>query len=278
MSSKLPAKFRKLDDGAWLDMLIKSISVPRIDGVDFPGFPPEAVQITFNGNANESSLREAFKFFVLTKKYSREFSKRLTSRSRFLDFGCGWGRLLRFFWKEIDEGNLYGCDVNSWILDVCRSLSMPGQIDLITPLGTLPYPQGHFDNIIAHSVFTHLPERVHLHAMRELARVSRRGCVFCLTLEPRRFIDEVANLPAEANDERSRALKAHQPRVSQYLEAFDSGNLAFMPTNKGVEDTYGDAVVPLAYIEREWSPYFRVRAYIDDPAVHWQAVLVVQRL
>jgi ubiquinone/menaquinone biosynthesis C-methylase UbiE len=189
MSSKLPAKYRKLDDDAWLALLIRSISTPRIDGVEFPGFPPEAVQVRFNGSANEATLRLAFNFYMLVKRYAQELSVPLAAASRFLDFGCGWGRYLRFFWKEIDEDDLYGCDVNSMIVDTCRSLKVPGQIDLITPLGTLPYPDGFFNGMIAHSVFSHLPQKVHLHAMRELARVAHPGCIFCLTLESRRFID-----------------------------------------------------------------------------------------
>jgi hypothetical protein len=73
-------------------------------------------------------------------------------------------------------------------------------------------------------------------------------------------------------------LSAHKPDVPRFYEDFDSGNMVFMPTNKGVEETYGDAVVPLPFIEREWSPYFKVHAYIDDPQIYRQAVLVVQRL
>jgi len=278
MKSKLPDSIKNLSDEKWLDILIKSISTPVISGLQFPGFPPPELQAQFVGSSNEKTLREAFAFYKLVKENTKKLDNPLRQESHFLDFGCGWGRYLRFFWKDVDEANLFGCDVNQFIVDTCHSLNIPGQIDWIHPEGTLPYPDGYFDTIMAYSVFTHLPEKIHLHWMRELARVARPNCVFCLTIEPRRFIDFIGNIPADTDVDWYRGLSRHKPRVTEFLQTYDSGNLVFMPTNKGVEDTYGDAVVPLSFIKREWGSYFKVCAYIDDPQKFWQAVLIVQRL
>ena len=81
----------------------------------------------------------------------------------------------------------------------------------------------------------------------------------------------------QTSQEWHKALAMHKPHVPEYYETYDSGELVFMPTNRGAEDTYGDAVVPLSYIERKWSPYFEVDTYIDDPGQFWQAVLAVRR-
>jgi Methyltransferase domain. len=278
MKSKLPDSIKNLSDEKWLDILIKSISTPVINGLQFPGFPPPELQAQFVGSSNEKTLREAFAFYKLVKENTKKLDNPLRQESHFLDFGCGWGRYLRFFWKDVDEDNLFGCDVNQFIVDTCHSLNIPGQIDWIHPEGTLPYSDGYFDTIMAYSVFTHLPEKIHLHWMRELARVARPNCVFCLTIEPRRFIDFIGNIPADTDVDWYRGLSRHKPRVTEFLQTYDSGNLVFMPTNKGVEDTYGDAVVPLSFIKREWGSYFKVCAYIDDPQKFWQAVLIVQRL
>jgi hypothetical protein len=64
------------------------------------------------------------------------------------------------------------------------------------------------------------------------------------------------------------------------LEAFDAGNFVYLPTGGGdyrPKNTYGDAVVPIAFIEKHWSPYFDIVEYLDDPRSFWQAVLVVRR-
>ena len=278
MKSKLPDSIRKLDNQQWLDTLINSVSTPVIEGVEFPGFPSQELQTRFVGSSNETTLREAFTFYEFLKESTQKLGNPLQQESRFLDFGCGWGRFLRFFWKDVDEGNLFGCDVNDMIVDTCRDLNIPGQIDHIHPEGILPYPDNYFDAIMAYSVFTHLPERIHLHWMRELARVARPGCVFCLTLEPERFIDFVESIPEDTEMEWYKMLSIHKPRIAEFRRAYDAGQLVFMPTNQGVEDTYGDAVTPPSFIEREWSPYFKMHTYLDDPQKFWQAVLIVQRL
>ena len=41
-------------------------------------------------------------------------------RGRVLDYGCGWGRLVRFLARDVPQGSLYGCDPVEAILDVCR--------------------------------------------------------------------------------------------------------------------------------------------------------------
>lgn len=126
-------------------------------------------------------------------------------------------------------------------------------------------------------MFTHLPEDVHLHWMRELARVARPSAIFCLTIELRRFIDFVHDVPLSTRQEWHRLPARYRPHLQDFYDGFDSGRLTFMPTNEGVEDTYGDAVVPLSFIEREWSPFFKIITYLDDPAKFWQAALVVRR-
>lgn len=271
---------RKVSDSEWLELLLRSINEPRISGIEFPRFPPSHVQERFVGSAFETSLREAYEFYVLVKGYAESLVMPIRRESRFLDFGCGWGRFLRFFWKDVDETNLHGCDVLPYILDICRETNVPGQLATIELSGRLPYPDNHFDAMMAYSVFTHLPEAIHLHWMRELARVARPDCVFCLTLEPKRFIDFVAGIPSDATSGWHRVLARFAGQAEEFHRQFDAGEIAYLPTGGGdilTEDIYGDAVVPLPYIEREWSPHFAVRAYIDDPSRFWQAVLVVQK-
>jgi ubiquinone/menaquinone biosynthesis C-methylase UbiE len=202
----------------------------------------------------------------------------LRRNSRFLDFGCGWGRFLRFFWKDINGNKLFGCDVDSVILDVCRVTNVPGNLSLISPEGRLPYPDNYFDFIIAYSVFTHLPGKLNLHWMRELARVSRPSCMFCLTLEPRRFIDFITSIPPDTNSEWYKLLSQYADHADTLYQKYDAGEVAYLPTyGEEIGRVFGDAIIPLSFIEREWSPYFALRTYIDDPNHFWQAALVLQR-
>jgi 2-polyprenyl-3-methyl-5-hydroxy-6-metoxy-1,4-benzoquinol methylase len=274
----LPPKMRGLKDKDWLKLLTRSIAHSQIDGVEFPRFPSRQLQAEFVGSADENALKEAFAFYVLVKDHARRLGRPVRPGSRLLDFGCGWGRFLRFFWKDVNEGDLYGCDVDASIVQVCHETGVPGEVTLIEPLGPLPYADRSMDIVMSYSVFTHLPQAVHLHWMRELARVMSPGATLCLTLEPRRFLDFIRTVPATSDIDWYRRLGTFKERVPELHASFDRGELVFLPTNEGVEATYGDAVVPLSFIREQWSPYFRVVDYIDDAKRFWQAVLVVQRI
>lgn len=274
----LPNKIRKLDDDAWLGLLIQSVSTRTLNDVEFPGFPPADLQVRFVGASYEETLREAFSFYAFVKRSALSFNKPIRRKTRFLDFGCGWGRFLRFFWKDIDEENLYGCDVNAEILEVCQQTRVPGKLSLITPEGNTPFPEGYFDLIIAYSVFTHLPKKIHLHWMRELARIGKPGCLFFLTLEPRRFIEFIGNIEPNDQSEWHRLLSQFSNQTASLYEQFDAGEFVYLPTyGEEIGRHFGDAIVPLSFIEREWSPFFSVKEYIDDPSRFWQAVLLLQR-
>jgi SAM-dependent methyltransferase len=275
---RLPEHIRILSDKDWLDLLIKSISSPNIDGVEFPGFPSPELQVRFVGSDYEHALKEAFVFYTFLKQQAENLNVPLQRKCRFLDFGCGWGRFLRFFWKDIDVNRLFGCDVNSLILDVCRNIQVPGNLSLISPDGRLPYRDKYFDFIIAYSVFTHLPEKLNLHWMREIARVAKPGCIFSLTIEPRRFIDFIANIPPDTASEWYRLLSQYADQSSAMYEKYDAGDIVYLSTcGDDIGRTYGDAIVPLSFIEREWSPFFTVHNHIDDPGHFWQTVLLLQR-
>jgi SAM-dependent methyltransferase len=287
--NQLPDEFRKLSDEEWLSILFQSVSKPIIGGIEFPGFPEVDLQTRWVGSANEWALQEAYNFYKLMKDYSSKLRMPITEKSTILDFGVGWGRFLRFFWKDVDVHNIFGVDVAPEIIEICQRTKVPGNLSVIDPLGTFCFSEGQFSHVIAYSVFTHLSETAHHHWLREIARTIAPGGVFALTLEPRRFLDFVAQLAYQRRKMRFKLkrLLCGDPMTSWYIHlasfgknveqlrrCFDAGKIAYCGNDAS---TYGDAVVPLAYIEKMWTPYFTIREYIDDPNRFWQAVLIVQR-
>jgi SAM-dependent methyltransferase len=269
-----------MTEDEWIACLLSSVVDPQINGLAFPGFPSDDVQSQFVGSTKKAAMSEAAGFYKFTKEYTSALGAPLNGETSFLDFGCGWGRFLRFFWKDVEVENLYGCDIDPVILATCRETGVPGNLDRIYNGGQLPYPDGSLGGAIAYSVFTHLPEVVHLHWMRELARVLKAGAVFCLTLEPRRFIDFMQSIPESAESDWHKALQINEEQANDYRMMFDAGQLVYIPTGGGDyrdPSVYGDAAVPREYIDLHWGPYFDIRGYIDDPNRFWQAVLVVQR-
>jgi SAM-dependent methyltransferase len=144
----------------------------------------------------------------------------------------------------------------------------------------LPFEDGSFDLLIAYSVFTHLPEDVATHWMKELSRVAAPGAVLAYTVEPRRFLTFIEGLdPASPNLWHS-LMATFKDRVPGLLAKFDNGEHCYIPTSGGAyrdADVYGDAAIPERYITEAWGHLFRLANYLDDPSQFWQAVVTVEK-
>jgi SAM-dependent methyltransferase len=271
-----------LSDEEWFDMLLRSVSDSYVNGLEFPTFPDKELQSNFVGSSNEVALNEGFAFYSLVKRYAASLGKPFDhATSRLLDFGCGWGRYLRIFRKDFAPDNMFGVDVDPDVLEICREHGVQGNLQAIEPLGHLPYQDDFFDCIIAYSVFTHLPEHIHLHWVREIYRATKPGGVFVLTLEPARFLDFVDGLGSSSADTPWHAsLKQFAGQVPKLKSRYSSGEYIYIPTGGGdyrSADVYGEAVVPLKWLQRCWKGQFNIVRYIDDPDLFWQAVLVAQK-
>ncbi len=79
------------------------------------------------------------------------------SPQRWLDFGCGYGRVLRFARAEQPEVEIVGSDIDPRAVDyVGRRFGVEGLVSSHDP-DSFSAPNG-FSLVTAHSVFTHLPE------------------------------------------------------------------------------------------------------------------------
>ncbi len=279
MTDDVTRVFGSLDDLAWAKTIVRSIREPEIDGVRFPGFPDATTQARFVGNSAEVALAEPGRFYVDVKAFCATQARALAKGGRVLDFGVGWGRIIRYFWRDVGADGLFGVDVDPEILEVCRQTGVPGNLVHVRPEAPLPFPDGHFDLVTAFSVFTHLSEGAHRHWLDEIARVLKPGGAFVPTVEPRRFLSYIAAIPPDDPSTWKRALRAHAGEVEQLIAAFDRGEYVYLPTGGGKfrdASFYGDAVVPPDYIRSRWTA-FDLRSYIDDPGRFWQAVAFLTR-
>jgi SAM-dependent methyltransferase len=89
-----------------------------------------------------------------------------------LDFGCGCGRVTRF-WRGVTKARICGTDYNQQLIEWCQQ-NLPfaafGANQLTPPL---TYHDREFDLIYAFSVFTHLTEDLQASWMLELTRVLK---------------------------------------------------------------------------------------------------------
>jgi SAM-dependent methyltransferase len=91
-----------------------------------------------------------------------------------LDFGCGAGRLLRFFPRKTSGQELWGVDINAEYMTWCQNhLSPPFLFATTTTLPHLPFEDNYFDLVYCGSVFTHVTDLADAWFL-ELRRVLRR--------------------------------------------------------------------------------------------------------
>lgn len=102
------------------------------------------------------------------------------SLGRILDFGCGVGRVLRY-WHGQPDVELHGTDLNPESIAWCAHNLTFAQFKTNWLAPALDYPDGYFGFVYALSVFTHLPEELQLPWLRELIRVTRPGGLLYLT-------------------------------------------------------------------------------------------------
>jgi SAM-dependent methyltransferase len=161
------------------------------------------------------------------------------SYRRWLDFGCGSGRLARFL-VESGERELHGVDVDRAAIRWARRRFGPGFM-ATGALPPLPFPDAAFDVACAISVFTHLDEPMQLAWLQELHRVLRpRGLLIATTHHE----DLVWTRPDLSPEQRARLA------ADGFL--FASGEGSFNDDS---------AFHTLPYLERTWGRRFALRTY-----------------
>ena len=61
--------------------------------------------------SGQEALELGFQIYTLFRQLYEEEAAR-SEETPLLDFGCGWGRVTRFFLKDVAPGNLMGVDID----------------------------------------------------------------------------------------------------------------------------------------------------------------------
>jgi SAM-dependent methyltransferase len=206
--------------------------------------------------------------------------------TRVLDFGCGWGRMLRCYLRDVSARNLHGVDVDEKMVDLCRSLygGLP-HFDVVPAHPPAATIAGPYDIIYLYSVLSHLNVEYHLAWVNELARALNPGGLLLATTQSRTFIDFCASL--RTRDSESLGSDWHRALARSFMDReaaladYDAGKFLHSPTGGGdsrPSDFYGESVVPRGFIEAHWPKTLRLIDFRDDPAFLSQALIVAQRL
>jgi SAM-dependent methyltransferase len=273
-----------MTDAEWLELMIRSVEAQRAQGPLLPPFPAQAWQAMFVGSSDAQAMREAAAFQLLVKQELRALGRSLSATDRVLDFGCGWGRFIRLWMKDIPEYNLFGVDVVPDMIGFCRISGLPAQFAVVPALGPTEFETGSLDLIYAYSVFSHLSEAAHVAWMEEFRRILKPNGILVFTTQARRFLtwtEALRQQPEEALSDWELSLRTAFPQVGRALAEYDAGELVFAATGGGDHrppSFYGEAAIPEAWLRARWDGQgFALSAFIDDPARCTQAVAIMLR-
>jgi cyclopropane fatty-acyl-phospholipid synthase-like methyltransferase len=239
-------RFAGVSDEEWLRL--------NVEGA-VAGVPDEQLQAHFVGLAGEDAFKDGFRIYQLVRRLYERHAAPLDDSTRVLDFGCGWGRIARFFLRETEE--LWGIDVSERVIEVCRHTIPRGTFQLTERFGPSVFAEASFDLVYAYSVFSHLSETCHASWIADFARILRPGGVLVATTRPREFVEREVREPKEA------------------LAAYDAGEYCYYESH-GFPD-FGLAAIPESYVRERWSNQLEVVEFIADREVDDQNVAVATR-
>ncbi len=266
--------FRELDDDLWAVLLTREYDLyPNIRAL-LPGAPEPTLQWMWNGALGLELLGQSKDFYARVRQLNERHGRVPLDQARILDFGCGWGRLTRFFARDAMPGRLFGCDPTPEILEVCAETGVPGDLrqTAFTP-ESLPF--GELDLAFSFSVFTHISEPAHRACLEAIHASLAPGGLAVITVRPPTYLDKDPLMkPARAElsaDYPSRELK--EPRYIFVPHSVEDGH----PQYDEGEMTYGDTVISYPYIEENWTDLFEIAEVGVQTADMYQVPIALKK-
>lgn len=213
--------------------------------------PSAAIQKRLTGASGRRSLRHGFNQYLMIKELLERQGRLIGDQSRILDFGAGYGRLLRFFRKDAPRARLTGTDIESTFVEWCRQNIGFGEWLQNQPHPPLPVEAASCNLVFAFSVFSHLSERCHTEWLTELRRVVVPGGLVILT---------VWNHPRTTRGYHEQ----HFPDYADIVRRYEAGEFSYSSLHYHGSETYGEALVPLAYIRKHWTRTLTLVDWVQD--------------
>ena len=130
-------------------------------------------------------LRQSLTFArQVENNYARYCGKPLRN-STIMDFGCGYGRILRLMYYFSDPHRIWGVDAWQRSIDTCAEARMLGNFVQSESVPTsLPVGETQFDVAFSFSVFTHLAPTAADACLAAVRRHMKEGGLFIATVRP----------------------------------------------------------------------------------------------
>jgi len=209
-----------------------------------PSMAADAIQDSWTGTHGYPLLLQSSAFVRVLENGFRRFAGRPLDDAKILDYGCGWGRLIRLMYRFTDPRNVYGCDPWDRSIELCRESRLAGTFAISEYIPTRsPFPDQKFELIYAFSVFTHLSARSGAAVMRVCRECIADNGLMVVTIRPLSYWD--------VHDQRQSMVDAGAMKRAHIEKGF-----AYTPHGRAPIDgdiTYGDTSMTLDYIKSNWT-------------------------
>lgn len=236
-------RLRELPTDVVADVLLHIPSEYKELREALPAMASEETQIQWTGASGYPLLFQTCAIARAMENGLYRFANMRLDGARILDFGCGWGRLIRVMYRFTDPSNIYGCDPWDKSLELCQESGIRANLAQSDYLPTsIPFGDVKFDFIYAFSVFTHLSERAATAAMAACRKSIKNDGVMMITLRPLSYWGYHHTNIGPVDVDRLHA--------DHHRKGF-----AFRPHSRESVDgdiTYGDTSISLDYIRRNW--------------------------
>ena len=271
--------FGRLSDELWLWANTAGYREHQVIRDILPAMPDVTTQSRFTGFTGDETLVRAFTAYTLVKQFSEKYLDRLSALGCILDFGCGWGRMVRFFLKDLDPSRIWGADCLSSIIKVCQQTNRWCNFRVVEPLPPTTFPDEMFDLIYSYSVFSHLSEDAHKKWLLEFSRILRPGGLLIATTRGRPFIEYCQAL-RDLNGCPFNGVATAFPNTEQSLADYDNGVYCHHPLGGGdILDAsfFGETCIPKGYVLDQWTRDFTFLEYLESGDVELQNTIVVKK-
>jgi len=274
--------FSGINDETWLWMNTTGRRWHKEIARLLPKMPEISIQETYTGGSGDPTLKEGFKAYKIFKDCYETHVGPIGSCRAVLDFGCGWGRTIRFFLKDFPPEKLSGVDHAPQAIRICRETNKWCKFTLIEPNPPTALASDSFGLIYLYSVFSHLPEEMHWMLLKEFNRLLVPGGMLIATTRARDFVHDCKALRDDPQLNEKPDFLRQTARifvdVDATISAYDNGQYCYEGYgSEGRWSFWGEACIPKGYVERRWREIFDVCDYIDDRGANAQNIIVARK-
>lgn len=200
---------------------------------------------------NESGIRTATAIYTAARQQGMRFHHK-----KILDFGCGVGRQLAQFTRELPDNQYFACDIDDLSIDFIAKNYPQVESYVSSFHPPLKYDDGTFDLIYSVSIFSHLKPDDIRPWVDELARITAPGGLLALTTEGHTAIRPLSKLFGTSEEALRSQLKQDGVLYKEY--EYLQNSLTSRDTLKsaslmiGIEGSYGNTALSPEHIVAEW--------------------------